>query len=265
MKQGLPRLRKKSVQAIRRMATPFALVQWHIYRGLWPARRPWEPTFFIIGPPRCGTTWLKTHLAMHPNILMASGEPEYFSNYFHLGPLWYARRLSQAMFRERKRPGDIVHIGEKSARYCALPTERIRLVDRLFPHARYLLMSRDPAARIWSAAKMHLKKRGEAVTQRRVLKFADRLGHRFDEHTARERWADVVGDRLLVLPLEAIMTDPLGQYRRALLHIGLQESVPADVEESLAQAAAQPRPYDVPAYLADYLRHGSSTESAELC
>jgi hypothetical protein len=254
MQLGPLKIHKKMVQITRRTFNPLATAQWVVYRRLWPLSQPWEPTLFIIGPPRCGTTWLKNHLALHPNILMANGEPEYFSNFFHMGPIWYARRLRQTMFSETKQLGALVHTGEKSARYCSMPTERIRLMNKLFPNACYFLMSRERSARIWSAAKKQIPKRGGEVTEQSVLKFADTFGRRFDERDAAHRWADVVGDRLLILRLEDIAAHPFTQYRRAMIHLGLPAIVPGNVAESIAQVAATPRVSDVPKYLIEHLQ-----------
>jgi hypothetical protein len=185
---------------------------------------------------------------------MTMGEPEYFSNYFHMGPIWYARRLQQTIFSELKQSEAIIHIGEKSARYCAIPIERIRLMNKLFPNARYFLMSRELSARIWSAAKEQIPKRGKEITEKSVLKFAEVFGRRFDERQTFQRWAGVVGDRLLVLHLEKIAADPLAQYRRVMSHLGLPQTVPDQVAESILQFAAAHRASEVPEYLVKYLQ-----------
>jgi Sulfotransferase domain len=254
MRSRLRKLHKKAVQITRRTFAPLATAQWAAYRRIFPSSQPWEPTFFIIGPPRGGTTWLKNHLALHPNILMASGEPEYFSNYFHMGPIWYARRLRQTMFPEAKQPESILHIGEKSARYCAISIERIRLMNELFPHARYFLMSRELSARVWSAAKKQILKRGGEITEKRVLKFAKTFRCRFDEGHVGRRWAEVVGDRLLILRLEDIAADPFTEYLRAMSHLGLQETLPDHIAQSIVKFAAAHRTSDVPNYLIEYLQ-----------
>ena len=49
-------------------------------------------------------------------------------------------------------------LGEKSAGYCGISRSRIKLVRRLLPDARLILMVRDPVARHWSHAKRYFSK-----------------------------------------------------------------------------------------------------------
>ena len=53
-------------------------------------------------------------------------------------------------------------IGEKSAGYCGISASRIRLVHRLLPEARLILMVRDPVKRHWSHAKRYFRRRNRS-------------------------------------------------------------------------------------------------------
>ena len=48
------------------------------------------PSFFVIGPPRTGTTWLYEVLREHTVLPAPTKETRFFDTHFHRGLDWYA-------------------------------------------------------------------------------------------------------------------------------------------------------------------------------
>ena len=101
-----------------------------------------RPDFIIIGAPKCGTSWLQRVLAQHPDIVMVPDEIEYFSNHLDLPLDWYLAHFASALAGSPRHSPPV--LGEKSARYCAIEPDRIRMLHRLVPDAKIILMTRDP-------------------------------------------------------------------------------------------------------------------------
>jgi hypothetical protein len=47
------------------------------------------PSFFILGPPRTGTTWLHEVLRNHAELPSPTKETRFFDVHFHRGLDWY--------------------------------------------------------------------------------------------------------------------------------------------------------------------------------
>ena len=99
------------------------------------------PSFFVIGPPRTGTTWLQE--VLRPSAWLADPvkETRFFDRHFHYGLGWY-----RAHFRgvDDGRP-----IGEVAPTYFCSAEARERIA-KLIPHARAVCTFRNPVDRIIS-------------------------------------------------------------------------------------------------------------------
>lgn len=206
-------------------------------------QRP-RPDFLIIGAPKCGTSWLGAALTRQSRILMVPDEVEYFSSHLDRPLHWYLAHFEQLLASDkakRAKPGDKLLLGEKSAGYCGLTPSRIRLVHRLLPDARLILMVRDPVKRHWSHAKRYFSKakkqrRGyESLSSRQQLhRFFSRT-RRFSEFsTMIENWTDVYpAGRLLIVSQEAAIADPLQTFDRVMRHIGVAGPNPPRIKHAL--------------------------------
>ncbi len=62
------------------------------------------PSFFLIGPPRTGTSWLHEVLGRHTLLPSATKETRFFDIHFHRGLKWYRahyrRRFGHRMMGE---------------------------------------------------------------------------------------------------------------------------------------------------------------------
>jgi hypothetical protein len=143
------------------------------------------PDFLIIGPHRCGTTWLYRNLSQHPQIFFPiQKEVHYFcehkelrpailqespdlSNYlrlFHESPIEVLKKTKKVWqkYREFYRPIR----GEATACYAVLEPEIIQELVMLKPDLKIILMIRNPIDRAWSHARQfYIKQKGKQLSE----------------------------------------------------------------------------------------------------
>ncbi len=99
------------------------------------------PAFFVIGPPRTGTSWLHEILSEHAELPKHAKETRFFDSHFHRGLSWYQAHYSHS---KSERP-----IGEIAPTYFASPDARKRIAQ-LIPNAKVICIFRNPVERILS-------------------------------------------------------------------------------------------------------------------
>lgn len=99
------------------------------------------PSFFVIGPPRTGTTWLHEVLKHHVQLPSSSKETRFFDKHFHYGISWYRAHYGKRV------PGR--RIGEVAPTYFASALARERIA-RITPWARVICIFRNPVERVLS-------------------------------------------------------------------------------------------------------------------
>lgn len=99
------------------------------------------PSFFLIGPPRTGTSWLHSVLSERAWLAHPTKETRFFDKNFERGLNWYASHY-------RKVQGDRL-VGEVAPTYFASEQARERIVH-LIPHARIVCTLRNPVDRVLS-------------------------------------------------------------------------------------------------------------------
>lgn len=101
-----------------------------------------NPSFFIIGAPKCGTTTLYSWLKSHPDIFMPEGKEPHF----------FAQNLSNRYCRIRNRNDYIALFdnakenqicGEASVLYSFHP-QAIEAILECCPHAKFIFLIRNP-------------------------------------------------------------------------------------------------------------------------
>jgi hypothetical protein len=113
-----------------------------------------EPTFFMVGAARAGTTSMYDYLRAHPQIYMppasagvAGKEPSFFCD---LVPPWATKyREIDAYLSLYEKGGGHAAVGDGSTNYLVAPESAGRIRDR-FPHAKILMILRNPVARAHS-------------------------------------------------------------------------------------------------------------------
>src|ERR1700756_3557481 len=85
------------------------------------------PSFFVVGPPRTGTTWLHSVLGQCAWLSHPTKETRFFDKYFDRGLGWYTSHYKRA------NGGRVV--GEVAPTYFASATARERIA-KLIPVAK---------------------------------------------------------------------------------------------------------------------------------
>ena len=98
------------------------------------------PSFFIVGPPRTGTTWLHEVLSQRTLLPDPTKETRFFDNHFQRGVAWY-----RAHFKGEENQ----RVGEVAPTYFASDEARERIAG-LVPNARIICVFRNPVERIFS-------------------------------------------------------------------------------------------------------------------
>ena len=110
----------------------------HAAAPIWTRRLP---SFFIVGPPRTGTSWLHEVLAKRSILPDPVKETRFFDIHFHRGIEWYRSHY-------RRSTNDGV-TGEVAPTYFISRVARERLA-RTIPEARIICIFRDPVERLLS-------------------------------------------------------------------------------------------------------------------
>lgn len=99
------------------------------------------PSFFIVGPPRTGTSWLHEILGQRTLLPRLTKETRFFDAHFHRGLKWYQAHYPAANGR--------YPVGEVAPTYFASDSARHRIRETL-PHARIVCAFRNPVERVFS-------------------------------------------------------------------------------------------------------------------
>jgi hypothetical protein len=99
------------------------------------------PTFFIVGPPRTGTSWLHEVLKDRAILPKSIKETRFFDVHFHRGVEWYHGHFPTPT------PGK--RMGEVAPTYFASDAARERIAQ-VVPHARIVCVFRNPVERVVS-------------------------------------------------------------------------------------------------------------------
>ena len=213
------------------------------------AERQAEPTgrtVFVSGPPRSGTTLVQQVLTNHSAVaggaelnrlsLLANevgGQSHAaLAGFVEANGAAAPARLWHHWLDERfAAPGRVVDKSLDASRYLGL-------VAALLPEAPLIWLTRDPLDCAWSCFRTSFL--GGSLPWSYDL--ADIAAHLRLEDRLLEQWRQRLGDRLLVVPYEALVAKPDGWIRRILAHCGLAEEpgvfAPQDNERAITTASA---------------------------
>ena len=98
--------------------------------------------FFMVGCPRCGTTWVHAALKDHPQIYLPPQKQTYFFDVnYDEGLDWYLANYEGVTDSHKA-------VGEIATGY-SLPHALPRLAEH-FPHDKIMLAMRNPSERAYS-------------------------------------------------------------------------------------------------------------------
>jgi hypothetical protein len=104
------------------------------------------PSFFVVGPPRTGTTWLHEVLKDRVN-LPGIKETRFFDFNFHYGMAWYRAQFQNAKPGRRK--------GEIAPTYFVSASARERIAE-FVPGAKIVCVFRNPVERLLSLYRLKI-------------------------------------------------------------------------------------------------------------
>jgi hypothetical protein len=105
------------------------------------------PSFFVVGPPRTGTSWLHDVLSDHVNLPAPTKETRFFDLNFHRGWKWYFDHFADT--------GNGRMVGEVAPTYFASGAAR-NLIARWVPDAKIVFIFRNPIERLVSLYRLKL-------------------------------------------------------------------------------------------------------------
>ena len=196
------------------------------------------PSFFIIGPPRTGTTWLHSLLSQRAWLSHPTKETRFFDKHFDRGIQWYRSHYRGAA---GDRP-----VGEVAPTYFASAEARERIAT-LIPSAKIVCIFRNPADRVLSLYRL---KRAYGLIP---WSFDDALirdpelleSSRYAEHLTE--WRRIFGEsQVLATVHDDIEADPQSYMDRLLdfLEIPRLRLTPEHARRVLAsEEMTQPRLY----------------------
>jgi Sulfotransferase domain len=185
------------------------------------------PDFVGVGAQRAGTTWWFRLLAHHPAIRAPRGRKKEL----HFFDRFCAREMDDADIAAYhdlfpRSAGQIS--GEWTPRYMG-DVQTPRLLKRVAPDARLLVLLRDPIERFRSGMIHRLTRApqrswelsaADAIERGRYARQLDRLRLFFED------------DRILVLQYEKCRAEPSGEYARTLRFLGVADDfAPTAFEE----------------------------------
>jgi hypothetical protein len=189
--------------------------------------------FFGIGAPRSGTSWIAKCLDEHAELAVPVKETHHFSreNEYRKGAEFYESRIA-------KFHSGAGMIGEFCPNYFAVEA----CADRLYsynPHAPLVVILRNPIDRAFSHFLFEVR-HGQVDISNGILSYLDSrheyLMHGY-YHRCLKRYvqAGFSRDKILILFYEEININPIAEYKKILVHLGVKDIdfVPASMSEKV--------------------------------
>ncbi|MGL5888633.1 MAG: sulfotransferase family protein [Bacteroidia bacterium] len=160
------------------------LSQWYFAT----ARQRMQPSFFVIGVQKGGTTALTQYLTQHPKVIQPQRKDIYFFNNtenFAQGRHWYQAHFAHRLYKRwceiSRNVRDAVTF-DGTPNYFAAPGAAERL-HSYFPDTKLILLLRHPAERAWSNYRMNKRHGFEP------LSFEDALAAETERLAAEDAFA----------------------------------------------------------------------------
>ena len=132
------------------------------------------PNFLLVGAPKCGTTAIASHMALHPDIYMSAiKEPKYFTAQFISFPLRgpgdefvenFTVKTLEIYKKLFQRVNGEKAVGEASVDNLYFPEQVIPLIKTLLGDVKIIIVLRNPVDRAFSAYKNLLRDGRETLT-----------------------------------------------------------------------------------------------------
>jgi hypothetical protein len=198
------------------------------------------PSFFIIGPPRTGTTWLHGVLSQRAWLSHPTKETRFFDKHFHRGLDWYQSHYRKA---SEARP-----IGEVAPTYFASSEARERIAQTV-PAAKVVCTFRNPVDRVLSLYRL---KRALGLIpwnfEEALIRDPELLeSSRYAAHL--QAWQSTLGSsQVMVTVYDDMRADPQAYLDTVMDFVGMPRFKLADSQRRPAATSewlTQPRSYYV--------------------
>jgi len=199
---------------------------------------PALPSFFIVGPPRTGTSWLHNVLSRNAWLSHPTKETRFFDKHFDRGLPWYRSHYKKA---DEGRA-----IGEVAPTYFASAEARERIV-RLIPRAKIVCTFRNPIDRVFSLYRL---KRAYGLIPWDFEEALDRdpellESSRYTSHL--KEWKKAFGESQVMATVhDDIEADPQGYLDKLVDFVGVPrlKLAPSQVRRVLtSEEMTEPRHY----------------------
>ncbi len=197
-----------------------------------------RPNLFIVGAPRCGTTFWSSYLGRHPDVFFCTPKEPHFFNTDFPKARWYTDSNSYlSLFATAKQR----IVGEASVRYLYSRVAAVNIY-RFNPDARILIFLREQPRFLQSYHNQQLINRDEDIRDLgRAWQLSDQLDKRKVPRSCLElafldyksvgrfheqvlRYADLFSHQnVRVIFFEQWTKDPAGTYRALLNYLGLTD------------------------------------------
>lgn len=203
------------------------------------------PNFFIVGAAKSGTTSLYRYLSMHPQVYMSTNkEPRFFSlpegqppDFRGPGDIEISHRCSITDLAEYEalfdNADDAIAVGESSVTYL-WSQDAAERIHKKVPHARIIIVLRNPVERAWSGYLHKMRENVEPCTSFAEALAEEVAGKRCDwaplwhyrdmgfYHDQLTRYLDLFGpEQVKVFLFEDLKADPHSMVRSIFKFLGV--------------------------------------------
>lgn len=198
------------------------------------------PNFILVGPGKCGTSWIYEFMRAHPQICVSTAkETLFFEDYFHKGIDWYLRFFMP-------KDGQLA-IGELSNTYF-FSEEAAKRISDFDPGMRLIVTLRNPLKRTFSHY-LFLKRNGsvacsfdEILFDEKFFLVKDDLLRRSLYHLHLCKYLKFFSlDSILILFLEDLKQDPLRYSERICKFLDVDTVSDAENLPEKVLSASKPR------------------------
>jgi len=174
------------------------------------------PSFFVVGPPRTGTSWLHHRMKVNVSLPVTMKETRFFDRNFARGVEWYRAQFDPTS--PHKTAGEI-------APTYFYETEARERIAELIPQAKIVCSFRDPVERLYSFYKFKLAFAYFRGSFEEFLRDAEVMESARYAFHLRE-WHRIFGrSNVMVLLYQDLKADPQDYIRRICSFIGVSTPV----------------------------------------
>lgn len=170
-----------------------------------------------LGGQRCGSTWLHTQIAQHPDISCPSEmkEVHFFDRYFERGPEWYAGLFEKAL------QSSIIWECTPNYLYHSGVPERI---EQTIAAPKFVVLLREPISRSISHYERFLSTHGKKMSFSKAIEIKRNIVRYSEYSKYLKKYIKIWGrDRIHVIFYEDISYNPNELISRTSKFLGVSE------------------------------------------